>query len=63
MSCKPNFERWEQFAAMRESGMTLQQIGDTVGCTRENVRQALKRHKAWLDRKAAECSNKDAPRK
>jgi len=44
-------KRRKQVLAMREKGMTLQQIGDHLGITRERVRQICKRERAEAARR------------
>lgn len=41
----------EQVVMLRESGLTLQQIADQKGCSRQAVHQMLKRHYAAVDRR------------
>lgn len=40
---------------MRESGMTLQEIATTFGCSRQAVHQMLKRYAAAVDRRKREA--------
>jgi hypothetical protein len=35
--------RWETMATLYKSGLTLQQIGDQFGCTREYIRQCMRK--------------------
>lgn len=44
-----------QVVALRESGLTLQQIATQKGCSRQAVSQMLKRHAAAVDRRNREA--------